>query len=104
MLKLKGVGMRFRNWKLFGEYYKVCSSESYKETVNATEHLARECLLLLHTKAEPERNEILQQAQQLSTTLSMFVAEERPLIGALALLSAVRIHEELIRQHARGGS
>jgi hypothetical protein len=66
--------------------------------MRAVEHLASTSLLLLGRKPEEERREILAKAQGLTEKLSCTVGEEAPLIGTLALLTAIRIHEGLIQQ------
>jgi hypothetical protein len=86
--------------KLFGEYFHAYSSEAYSDTMRAAEHLASSCLLLLARKPEVERRDILAKAQDLTEKLSVAVANEAPTIGALALLTAVRVHERLIQQQA----
>ena len=92
--------MEISKLKLFGEYFRAFSSEAYEDTVRAADHLASTSLLLLDRKPEEERREILAKAQALTERISAAVANETPMVGALALLTAVRVHERLIQEQA----
>jgi hypothetical protein len=92
--------MKIGKLKLFGGYFRAYSSEAYQDTMRAFEHLASASLLLLDRKSEEERREILAKAKDLTEKLSDVVANEIPMVGALALLTAVRVHERLIQEQA----
>jgi hypothetical protein len=92
--------MEISKWKLFGGYFRAYSSEAYKDTMRAVEHLVSASLLLLDRKPAEERREILAKAQALTEKLSDAIANESPMVGALALLTAVRVHERLIQEQA----
>jgi len=87
--------------KLVGEYRRIYQSEPYEGTMRAVKHLAVTSLLLLSRTPEEERQEIVAQSRRLTEKLTEAVATERPMVGALALLTAVRVHEELIREYSR---
>ncbi len=93
--------MKVGNFKLFGEYFRSYSSKPYNETMHAFETLASASILLLDRKPEEERLQILARAQDLTLKLLELVENEPPMVGALSLLSAVRVHEGLIQEQAR---
>jgi hypothetical protein len=93
--------MKIGNFKLFGEYFRAYSSEAYNETMHAFETLASASLLLLDRKPEEERRQILAKAQEITQELLELVANESPMVGALGLLTAVRVHERLIQERAK---
>jgi hypothetical protein len=63
-------------------------------------NLASASLLLLDGKPEEEKREILAKAQALTERLSDAIAKEAPMVGALAVLTAARVHERLIQEQA----
>jgi len=93
--------MALAKWKMLGSYFRVHSSEAYKDTVRAVEHLAATSLALLDGKAENERHLILDKAQGLTDKVFDAVETEAPLVVALALMTALRAHEHLIQQQAK---
>jgi hypothetical protein len=93
--------MALGKWKEFGAYWRAYSSEWYKETTRAAEHLASSSLTLLENKPEEERRIILSKAQSLSEKLTNVVASEAPMVGAVALMTALRVHEQLIQEQAK---
>lgn len=93
--------MHISDLKRFGEYFRAYSSKPYDETMHAFETLASTSILLLDRKPEEERKEILARAQHLTLKLLDLVEVETPMVGALGLLSAVRVHEQLIQQQAK---
>ncbi|MGB9204056.1 MAG: hypothetical protein WCB94_08825 [Terriglobales bacterium] len=92
--------MEISKLNLLGGYFRAYSSEAYKDTLRTVEHLASTSLLLLERKSEAEKRDILAKAQALTEKLSDTVANESPLVGVLALLTAVRVHERLIQEQA----
>ena len=92
--------MSFDRFKMFAGFYRAFSSEAYKDTMRAVEHLASSNLLLLERKPEEERREILAKAQSLTEKLSDAVANEAPMVASLALLTAVRVYERFIQEQA----
>jgi len=46
-------------WKLLGKHYRVYSSETYKDTMQAVDRVASTSALLLQSKSEEERRQIL---------------------------------------------
>ena len=93
--------MKISNLKLFGEYFRSYSSKPYSETMHAFETLASASLVLLDQKPEEERRQILARAQDLTLKLLELVETEPPMVGAMGLLSAVRVHEGLIQEQAK---
>jgi hypothetical protein len=93
--------MALGKWKMFGSYFRVHSSEAYKDTVRAVEHLASTSLALLDGKAEDERRLILGKAQGLTEKMFDVVETETPLVVALALMTALRAHEHLLQQQTK---
>lgn len=82
--------MEIGRLKLFGGYFRAYSSESYKGTMRAVEHLASTSLLLLDRKSEVEKREILAKAQALTEKLSDVVASEAPMVGPVNSRSGAR--------------
>jgi len=93
--------MKIRDVKLFGEYFRSYASQPYEETMHAFENLASTSILLLDRKPEEEKRQILAAAEALTLKLLEQVEGVPPMIGALGLLSAVRVHEALIQQQAK---
>jgi hypothetical protein len=91
-----GVG----KWRLFRRYFRAYSSDAYSDTIRAVEHLASTSILLLEGQPEEERGEILAKAQTLTDKLCSAVGDESPMVGALALLTTVRVLERLVQEQA----
>ncbi len=84
----------------FGKAYRVYGSEAYRDTMRAVEKVAGATLLLIDSKPEEEQQQILARVSSLVEKLNETVAEETPLVGAVALLMALRVHEQVVQQHA----
>ena len=69
--------------------------------MQAAEHLASSCLLLLNKKPEAEKLEIIASASDLSERLWDVAAQQSPLVVALALLTALRVHDKFLQQRAK---
>ncbi|HEY1526976.1 MAG TPA: hypothetical protein VGH51_12115 [Candidatus Angelobacter sp.] len=93
--------MRLGRWKLFGGYFRTYSSQPYKETVEAAEHLAAESLLILERKSEEERRQIFERATELTERFWDAAEKEPPLVVAFALLTALRTHHQLLQTQAK---
>jgi hypothetical protein len=91
--------MSLGKWKLFGGYHRAYSSEAYKDTMRAVEHLASNTLLLLDSKPADEQS-ILTKARSLSDKLADVAGTETPLVVALAFLTSIRVLERVIQQQA----
>lgn len=84
----------------FGKAYRVYRSETYKDTMGAVERVAASTLLLIDSKPEAEQSEILARVSSLAEKLNDTVAEEIPLVGAVALLTALRVLDRVLQQNA----
>jgi len=89
-------------WKMFGQFYRVHNSETYKDTMRSVDKLASTSLMLLNRKSAEEQREILARAESLTEKINDAVAEEIPLVIVLSLLTALRVHEHNVQQHVEG--
>jgi hypothetical protein len=87
-------------WEMFGSYFRAYSSETYTDTVRAIENLAGSSLALLDRKSSEERRDILARAESLTEKIFDAVETEAPLVVALALIAALRTHEQFIQRQA----
>jgi hypothetical protein len=88
-------------WKLFGKHYRAYSSETYKDTMQAVDRVASTSLLLLQSKSEEERRQILDRAANLVGKLTEAIAEEIPLVVVTALLLTLRVQEQMLGEQAK---
>jgi hypothetical protein len=93
-------------WKLFRKYQQIYSSETFNETMEAVDQLARESLLLLDRKTEEEKSAIIGKVSELSVRLLDTAQGETPLVVGLALFTSLRTHHQNIQnaiQAAKSG-
>jgi len=76
----------------FTKAYRVLDSETYRETIKSVEKIASASYGLLADKPDEEKARILERVNNLSEKLNDAVGHETPLIVALTLLTAVRVH------------
>lgn len=93
--------MGIEKWKMFGAYYRACGSQTYDDVVGAVRSLASSSLVLLDNKPEEERDAILAKAQTLTMEVMDIVAGETPMVAGLALMGAIRVHEQLIWEQVK---
>jgi hypothetical protein len=79
---------------------RIIESETYKQTMQCTDRIATAAYALLAEKPQDEQPIILRRVTELSSKLHDVVAEETPLIVSLALLTAIRMHEQAVQQRA----
>lgn len=87
-------------WDMFGSCFRAYSSETYTDTVSAIEKLAGSSLALLERKSAEEKRDILARAENLTEKVFDALEAEAPLVVALALIAALRTHEQFIQRQA----
>ena len=75
---------------------RVHQSETYRETIHSVEKLAAASFRLFAEKSKHEQAEILARTDELSKGINEAIEKESPLVVALALLTAIRVHEQLV--------
>ena len=83
-------------WQLFSAPARVHNSEMYRETVHSVEKLADASFRLFVEKPRHEQTEIPARMDELSKKINDTIEKESPLVVALALLTAIRVHEQLV--------
>ena len=76
--------------------HQVHHSETHRETMNSVEKLADASLRLLAEKSKHEQIEILDRMDELSKKINKALEREQSLVVTLALLTAIRVHEQLV--------
>lgn len=76
--------------------HRVHHSEMYRETMHSVEKLAGASLRLFAEKPKEEQTKLLTQMAVLSKKINEALDEESPLVVALTLLTAIRVHEQLV--------
>lgn len=76
--------------------HRVHQSETYRETMHSVEKLADASFRLFAEKSKDEQAEILARMDELSKKINETINKESPLVVALALLTAIRVHEQLV--------
>lgn len=85
----------------FSRFYKahrVLDSESYRDTIKSVEKIAVASYGLLADKPDEEKAQILERVNGLSEKLTDVIGDEKPLVAALTLLTALRVQHHLIEQ------
>jgi flagellar biosynthesis/type III secretory pathway chaperone len=85
-------------FKKVGKTMRVLESETYKDTIKSTERLAQSSYCLLAEKSPDEAGPISSRATELSLKIQEIVGEEKPLIAALAILTALRVLDQHVQQ------
>lgn len=78
--------------------HRVHQSETYGETVHSVEKLADASFRLFAEKPKHEQAEILARMDELSKKINEIIDKESPLVVALALLTAIPVHEQLVKR------
>lgn len=76
--------------------HRVHQSETYGETVHSVEKLADASFRLFAEKPRHEQAEILARMDELSNKINEIIDKESPPVVAPALLTAIRVHEQLV--------
>lgn len=76
----------------------VHRSETYCETMHSVEKLATASFRLFAEKPTGQQTKILTQMADLSKKVNEALGEESPLVVALTLLTAIRVHEQLLNR------
>lgn len=76
--------------------HRVHQSETYGETVHSVEKLADLSFRLFAGKPKHEQAEILARMDEPSKKTNENIDKESPLVLALALLTAIRVHQQLV--------
>jgi hypothetical protein len=85
-------------FKKVGKTMRILESETYKETIKSTERLAESTYSLLAEKSPEEVGLIGNRATELSVKIQEIVGEEKPLVAALAILTALRVLDRHVQQ------
>ena len=86
--------------KLFGKHRGVYSSDTYKDTLHAVERVASSSLTLFHSKSAEEKLQITDRISTLTQKFGDIADEEQPLVVGMALLTALRVFDELLQREA----
>ena len=76
--------------------HRVHQSGTYRETMHSVEKLADASFRLFAEKSKDEQAEILARTDELSRKINETIEKESPLVVALALLTAIRVHEQIV--------
>jgi hypothetical protein len=79
--------------------YRVVDSQTYKDTIRSTETLTSASLRLLADKTAEEQTQITEPVNNLSEKLHDAIDHEIPLVVALTLLTAIRVHHQIVEKH-----
>lgn len=93
-LKLLDDLLKFR--EMYHAAHRFHQSETYRETMHSVEKLADACFRLFAEKSKHEKIEILARMDELGKKINETIERESPLVVALALLTAIRVHEQLV--------
>jgi hypothetical protein len=80
----------------FAKAYRVHDSRTYRETIASVEKVADVCLGQLATRSEREKEQIIRRVTELSEKLQEATVGESPLVVALTLLTALRVHQQVV--------
>lgn len=95
LAKLFGM-MNWRDWvERYHAAHRVSHSETCAEIVRSADRLANASFRLFAEKSKSEQTAILARVTELSEDLNKALGEQPPLIIALALLTAIRVQEQL---------
>jgi len=85
-------------FKKVGKTMRILESETYKDTIKSTERLAQSSYCLLAEKSPEEVDLIGSRATELSVKIQEIVGWEKPLVAALAILTALRVLDQHVQQ------
>jgi hypothetical protein len=86
-------------FRKFSRAYRVLDSETYKDTIRSAETLASASLRLLADKSAEEQTKITERVNNLSEKLYDAIDHEIPLVVSLTLLTAIRVHHQIVEKH-----
>ncbi|MGA8871977.1 MAG: hypothetical protein WB460_12605 [Candidatus Acidiferrales bacterium] len=89
--------MALGKWKLFGQYRRVYSTETYKDTQASVDRVLTTSLLLFSRKTGDEQQQIASRVSALTEKIGDATAAEIPLVVSTALLTAIRVHDEALK-------
>lgn len=78
--------------------HRVHQSETHRETTHSVEKLADASFRLFAEKSAHEQTDILARTDELSSKINEVIEKESPVVVALALLTAIRVHEQLVNK------
>jgi phenylpyruvate tautomerase PptA (4-oxalocrotonate tautomerase family) len=78
----------------FVRAYRVHDTQTYRETIACVEKVASVSLGSLAGKSEEEKTQLIRRITDLSEKLHNAIDSETPLVIALTLLTAIRVHEQ----------
>ena len=82
--------------KIYFAAHRVHHSETYREIMHSVEKLADASFRLFAEKSKDEQTEILARMDELAKKINEAVENEPSLVVALTLLTALRVHEQLV--------
>lgn len=85
-------------FKKVGKTMRILESKAYKDTIKSTERLAQSTYSLLAEKSAEEVDLIGSRATELSLKVQEIVGEDKPLVAALAILTALRVLDRHVQQ------
>ena len=91
----------FDRLKLAKEYRTIYGSAAYQDTVAAIKKIIDSTFLVMSQKPDEDQQRLLTKAQSAVQPLMDAIAEESPLVGALALIMALRVQHNLIEAAAK---
>lgn len=78
--------------------HRFHDSETYRETMHSVEKLADASFRSFAEKSKDQQTEILARLDELCKKINEALGKESPLVVALALLAAIRVHEQLVNR------
>jgi hypothetical protein len=85
----------------FVKAYRVHDTQTYRETIACVEKVANISLGSFAGKSEEEKKQLIRRITELSEKLHDVIDSETPLVIALTLLTAIRVHEQTIHRVAK---
>jgi hypothetical protein len=85
----------------FVKAYRVHNTQTYRETISCVEKVANFSLGSLAGKSEEEKTQLIRRITDLSEKLHDAIDSETPLVIALTLLTAIRVHEQTMHRAAK---
>jgi hypothetical protein len=85
----------------FVKAYRVHNTQTYRETISCVEKVANFSLGSLAGKSEEEKTQLIRRITDLSEKLHDAIDFETPLVIALTLLTAIRVHEQTMHRAAK---
>jgi hypothetical protein len=87
--------------EMFVRAYRVYDTRTYRETIACVERVASVSLGSLVGKSEEEKTQLIRRITVLSEKLHNAIDSETPLVIALTLLTAIRVHEQTMHRAAK---